>query len=73
MRLLGSRTYFANWLARRLLHEGIFLVPSDAQLQDWRSDYANMRQEMFYGKVPSFDEIIDVVRRFQDTFNQGQV
>jgi len=49
------------------------LVPSDAQLQDWRSDYANMQQEMFYGKVPSFDEIIDVVRRFQDAFNQGQV
>jgi len=49
------------------------LVPIDAQLQDWRSDYANMQQEMFYGKVPSFDEIIDVVRRFQDTFNQKQV
>jgi hypothetical protein len=49
------------------------LVPTDAQLQDWRSDYANMQQEMFYGKVPSFDEIIDVVRQFQNTFNQGQV
>ena len=135
---LGSQTYFANWPARRLLHEETFrspvgkrrkeymarhyydlyrliqagiadeaaadrelffriaehrkiffrytwvdyttlvpgqlrLVPSDAQLQDWRSDYAYMQQEMFYGKVPSFDEIIDVVRRFQDTFNQGQI
>jgi hypothetical protein len=49
------------------------LVPTDAQLQNWRSDYANMQQEMFYGKVPSFDEIIDVVRQFQNTFNQGQV
>ena len=44
---------------------------ADAQLPDWRSDYAGMKQEMFYGKVPGFDEIIDVVRRFQDTFNQG--
>jgi hypothetical protein len=49
------------------------LVPTDAQLQNGRSDYANMQQEMFYGKVPSFDEIIDVIRQFQNTFNQGQV
>ncbi len=49
------------------------LVPSDAQLQDWRSDYNAMRTEMFFGDVPDFDEIIDVVRRFQDAFNQGQV
>jgi len=49
------------------------LVPTDAQLQDWKSDYASMQQEMFYGKVPSFDEIIEVVRRFQHTFNQNHV
>jgi len=47
------------------------LYPPDAQLRDWRLDYAGMKQEMFYGKVPGFDEIIDAVRRFQDTFNQG--
>jgi hypothetical protein len=32
-----------------------------------------MRAEMFFGDVPDFDEIIDVVRQFQDTFNHGQV
>jgi len=31
-----------------------------------------MQQEMFYGEVPDFDEIIKVVARFQDTFNQRQ-
>lgn len=48
------------------------LIPTNAQLPFWRSDYANMQQEMFYGNVPSFDEILDVVRRFQDKFNQVQ-
>ena len=45
------------------------LVPTDFQMPNWRSDYSNMQQEMFYGEVPSFDEIIDEVRRFQDEFN----
>jgi len=36
------------------------------------SDYAYTKQEMFYGKVPNLDEILDVVRRIQDKFNQVQ-
>jgi len=31
-----------------------------------------MQQDMFYGKVRSFDEILNVVRRFHDAFNQAQ-
>jgi len=61
-----------TWVDYSTLAPGqLRLVPPDAQLLDWRSDYAGMKQEMFYGKVPGFDEIIDVVRRFQNTFNQG--
>ena len=61
-----------SWMDYSTLAPGkLRLVPPDAQLRDLRLDYAGMKQEMFYGKVPGFDEIIDAVRRFQDTFNQG--
>ena len=62
-----------TWMDYSTLVPGkLRLIPTDAQLPDWRLDYANMQHEMFYGKVPSFDEIMDVVRRFQDTFNEDR-
>jgi predicted nucleotidyltransferase component of viral defense system len=60
-----------NWMDYSTLVPGkLRLVPTAIQLPNWRSDYANMQQEMFYGEIPSFDEIIDEVRRFQDEFNK---
>lgn len=62
-----------SWIDYATLVPGqLRLIPTDAQLPDWRSDYANMQKEMFYGTVPGFDKMIEVVRQFQDTFNQGQ-
>ncbi len=59
-----------NWVDYATLVPGqLRLLPTDAQMPDWRSDYTRMKGEMFYGDVPQFDEIIDVVRRFQDKFN----
>jgi hypothetical protein len=29
-----------------------------------------MAKEMMYGDVPTFDEVVDVVRKIQDAFNQ---
>lgn len=75
LRIANHRKVFFRytWVDYATLVPGqLRLLPPDAQMPDWRSDYVNMKQEMFYGKVPSFDSIIDVVRRFQDTFNQGQ-
>lgn len=48
------------------------LVPEADQLADWRTDYTNMQREMFYGETPGFDEVLDVVRQFQDAFNKSQ-
>jgi hypothetical protein len=48
-------------------------MPREDQLAAWRQDYNAMRAEMFFGEVPDFDEMLDVVRRFQNTFNQGKV
>ncbi|MFH2131876.1 MAG: nucleotidyl transferase AbiEii/AbiGii toxin family protein [bacterium] len=67
------KIYFTySWMNYSTLVTGkLRLIPVDTQLPDWRSDYNNMKQEMFYGEVPGFDEIMEVVRRFQDTVNQG--
>jgi Nucleotidyl transferase AbiEii toxin, Type IV TA system len=63
-----------NWMDYNTLRPGsLCLMPREDQLAAWRQDYNAMLAEMFFGDVPGFDEIIDVVRRFQDTFNQGQV
>ena len=38
---------------------------------EWRQDYRAMQNEMFFGKVPTFDEILGVVGDFQTAFNKG--
>jgi hypothetical protein len=46
------------------------LVPPDEQLGDWSSDYAAMKDEMFFGDPPAFEDIIRTVKKFQDSFNR---
>jgi hypothetical protein len=37
----------------------------------WKQDYQTMREDMFFGTVPSFDEIIRVVGDFERRFNRA--
>ena len=46
------------------------LVPPEEQLTVWRSDYSAMKDEMFFGKPPAFEDLMETVREFQDEFNQ---
>ena len=46
-------------------------MPTEEQLADWKSDYTAMKDEMFFGKPPAFDELINRVREFQDIFNKN--
>ncbi len=63
-----------NWVDYSTLVRGqLRLVPTDDQMSDWRADYSNMQQEMFFGEAPDFENVIKKVRGFQDDFNQGQV
>jgi len=66
------KIYFQhNWVDYNTLLPGsLRLVPPDDQLPDWKSDYTAMREEMFFGKTPAFDDLIDTVREFQDVFNR---
>lgn len=62
-----------SWLDYTTLYKGrLRLVPTEDQMANWRLDYRNMQQEMFFGEAPDFDIVIEKVRRFQDDFNQGK-
>ncbi|MCP4336038.1 MAG: nucleotidyl transferase AbiEii/AbiGii toxin family protein [Gammaproteobacteria bacterium] len=47
------------------------LVPAEADRSAWQADYEAMQQEMFYGDVPTFDEILAVVANFQARLKAG--
>jgi len=60
-----------NWMDYDTLRPGsLCLVPRKDQIATWRQDYNAMRGEMFFGEVPAFDEIIEVVSDFEKKFNQ---
>jgi hypothetical protein len=65
------QVYFSyNWVDYDTLRPGsLRLVPPDEQLQEWRADYNSMRREMFFGEVPTFEDIMKSVAEFQDGFN----
>ncbi len=65
------RIFFAhNWVDYSTLRPGsLRLLPAKDQVDGWRGDYAAMKDEMFFGEVPQFDDILDVVGNFERKFN----
>lgn len=60
-----------NWMDYEKMRPGsLRLLPLADQLSAWRGDYREMKKEMFFGKVPEFDEILRVVGEFEKQFNQ---
>ncbi len=64
--------YFGwSWMDYSTLRRGTLrLLPLAAQESEWRQDYLAMRDEMFFGEVPHFEEILRVVANFQREFNE---
>lgn len=60
-----------SWMDYSTLKKGkLRIVPGVDQEAEWRRDYDAMQGEMFYGDVPSFDEVLQVVGDFQQSFNR---
>ena len=60
-----------SWVDYSTLHPGALqFVPPAQHLDDWRKDYQEMQGHMFFGEVPTFDEILRVVGDFEKRFNQ---
>ncbi len=71
-RIATHREIYFNWswMDYATLHKGTLrIVPLDDQMAVWRRDYAAMREEMFFGEVPSFDVIMRAVKDFERSFN----
>jgi hypothetical protein len=72
--VVKHRTIFfkQSWVDYNTLQPGsIRLLPRKDQIAIWRQDYNSMRGEMFFGEVPDFDEILEVVGSFEKEFNRG--
>ncbi len=61
-----------SWMDYSTLGRGkLRIIPLPEQEAEWRQDYKAMSMEMFFGEVPEFDEVLCVVREFQEKFNRG--
>ena len=65
------RVYFKyTWMDYDILKPGkLRLIPLEDQIPAWKADYTGMQQEMFYGDVPDFSEVLATVKAFEDKFN----
>lgn len=65
------KIYFKySWMDYDTLTAGkLRLIPLEDQLSGWQADYKGMQQEMFYGDVPGFSDILATVKAFEDEFN----
>jgi len=61
-----------TWVDYSTLNPGqLRLLPAEADRPAWQADYEVMREEMFYGDVPTFDESLSIVGQFQARLNAG--
>lgn len=49
------------------------LLPAPEQRASWAQDYDAMRETMFFGNAPSFDDILRVVGEFEQRFNAAAI
>lgn len=73
-RIATHREIYFNWswMDYATLRKGTLrIVPLDDQIAEWQRDYAAMREEMFFGEVPTFDVIMRAVGAFEKAFNAG--
>lgn len=72
LRVVEHREIFFSysWVDYSTHRRGTFrLVPFEYQLEEWQRDYKAMTGPMFFGEVPSFDEILETIGQFEKEFN----
>jgi len=61
-----------NWVDYSTLRPGTLrLTPSEEDIPHWNEDYTTMQEDMFFGEVPSFAQVLAVVGKFEMQLNQG--
>ncbi len=60
-----------TWVNYSTHKPGTFrLVPPAEQVKEWKADYQAMLGPMFFGAVPTFDEMMAAASNFEETFNE---
>ena len=49
----------------------IRILPTSDHKAAWKKDYEAMRESMFFGDTPEFEEILEVVGQFENKFNEA--
>jgi len=58
-----------NWFDYKTLsHATLSFLPSQDVIEQYRSDYATMREQMIYEEAPEFDELIERLAALQNRF-----
>jgi len=61
-----------SWMDYTSLKQGTLrILPLKEQEASWRQDYQAMAGEMFFGDIPGFNEILQVIGEFERSFNKG--
>ena len=59
-----------SWVDYSTLRRGsLRFLPPVQHIDAWRKDYQEMKGAMFFGDVPTFDEILNVVGEFERDYN----
>ena len=62
-----------SWVDYATMRRGsLRLLPAQGHLESWQRDYAAMSGSMFFGEVPSFDDVLGAVGAFERRFNEKQ-
>jgi len=51
------------------IRKRIKLLPPDDVIDDWRNDYKDMLSSMIYGEKPTFEELIVIMEKLENTFH----
>lgn len=73
-RTVEHRRIYFKWsrVDYATLRQGsLSMLPSENHLTAWRQDYNATVENMFFGKIPAFDEVIEVIGDFEKSFNAG--
>lgn len=61
-----------SWVDYDTLRRGTSrLLPPEGQVTAWRHDYEAMAGSMFFGDVPTFEDVLKIVGEFERRFNEG--
>jgi predicted nucleotidyltransferase component of viral defense system len=61
-----------SWVDYETLRRGTLrLLPLEGQVGAWRSDYEAMAGSMFFGEVPTFEDVLKTVGEFARHFNES--